>query len=232
MSTHVQESTIIEAPLQTVWEHVKNLDFKFLSTVSKVEYDATKPTEVGGTRKVHYKDGTVQVLHLLSYSELQNRIGWDVVQSEPAVDVMSVTHNIHLRRITTTNGTFVEFNSHFSKDASYAVLEDSKFKKREMFRALRKAVVQTESDKKNKEMPKLVRQVSERTQALRAVFQQLDKNKSGFLEFEEFSQAVQSLVGKELPDMALRVMLLQADQDGDGLINYDEFAAFLDTQKA
>jgi len=217
--------------LEAVWEHVKHLDFKFLSSVSKVEYDATKPTEVGGSRKIHYKDGTVQVLHLLSYSDLRNRIGWDVVQSEPAVDVLSVSHNIQLRRITTSNGTYIAVNSYYSSDASFTVLEDSKYKKRELFRDLRKAVVQTASDQKNPKIPKLIRQVSERTQTLRAVFEQLDKNKSGFLEFEEFAQVVKGLFGHELPDMALRVMLLQADQDGDGLINYDEFANFLESQK-
>lgn len=55
---------------------------------------------------------------------------------------------------------------------------------------------------------------------LRAAFSKFDKNKNGFLEFEEFATAMKTL-GEPLSDDELKSLMTSADLDGDGRINID-----------
>jgi len=80
--------------------------------------------------------------------------------------------------------------------------------------------------------PKLVRQLSERSDTLRQLFKQLDKNNNGKLEKKEFAVCVSQLMGGAVPDMIVDMMLAEADLDASGDIDYDEFVKFLDIKKA
>jgi len=137
MASTVYESVIIDAPLDHVWDKLHLLDFRFQGNVRAVQLeDKANPNTVGGFRRVTYADGTVQRIKLVELSEAGHYITWDVVESVPAVTYMSATHTIRCRRVTDSNKTFVEFTSDFSRDATPAVLADSKFKKIDFFRAL------------------------------------------------------------------------------------------------
>jgi len=89
---------------------------------------------------VTYKDQTVQRLKLTEISDAAYTLSWDLIESTPAVEVMSVAHTLRLRRVTTTSQTFIEWTSDFSKDASHNVIEDARFKQRDNFSFLAKAV--------------------------------------------------------------------------------------------
>jgi len=198
-----------------------------MKTVKKCEMDGkVSKSDVGGERQVHYADGTVQTLKLLELSDASNRVTWELHASTPSINVLSVVHTIQLRRITSTKGTFIEFFSDYSADATQDVLQDSKFKKFDFFKALRSAVVKDHS-KESKEKPKLERQLSDKSATLKTYFEKLDKNKNGKLEFEEFSVCVNDLLGYNPPELVVRGILEDADQNGDGLIDYNEFVTYL-----
>jgi len=142
MSTRVYESALIAAPIDKVWERVRPVDFKFLDTVkSTVMEGKADAAEVGGIRTITYQEGTVQKIKLTELSDARHMISYELVESTPAVSVLSAVHTIQLRRVTTHNQTMIEYVSDFSKDATSFVLQDSKFKKIDFFKALSKACV-------------------------------------------------------------------------------------------
>jgi len=141
MSTHVYESAVIKAPLSVVWEKVRPIDFKFNAAVKSSELvGGASSSEVGGVRKITYADKTVQSIKLTELSDATHSITYELIESKPAITVMSAVHTINLRRITHDNSTLVEFVSDFSRDASHEVTADSKFKKLEFFKDLRQAL--------------------------------------------------------------------------------------------
>ena len=58
------------------------------------------------------------------------------------VKYTSATHSIQLFSITTENKTFITFTSDFSGDVDVSIIQDSKWKKREFFNDLSKALKQ------------------------------------------------------------------------------------------
>ncbi|KAI3647778.1 hypothetical protein MP228_007999 [Amoeboaphelidium protococcarum] len=138
--THVKESAVIAAPYARVWEQVRPLTFKWLSAVKEVKVVDGNESQVGSQRKITYVDGTVQTVRVLELSDVENFVTYEVVSSEPAVQVSSAIHTIRLRRVTADDSTFVEWVSDYSSDASQEVIQDSKYKKHEAFTDLSKAV--------------------------------------------------------------------------------------------
>jgi len=75
----------------------------------------------------------------LHAQDIKNFISWEIVASEEAIAVTSAVHTIRLRRITASSHTFVEWFTDFSSDATFGVIEDSKFKKFDAFKDLAEA---------------------------------------------------------------------------------------------
>jgi len=141
MSTRVHESGALDATVERVWEILRPLDFSFLPTVAtSVVEDRENPAKVGSVRRVVYKDGTVQLLKLTELHDGTFTLTWDVIMSEPPVSYTSAVHTIRLRRVTTGKQTLVEAISDYSSDSSVEVIQDSRFKKLELFKALRSAL--------------------------------------------------------------------------------------------
>eukprot|EP00128_Syssomonas_multiformis_P014766 Colp12_sorted_trinity150504_noHs@6903 len=141
MATRVYESHILGHSVGEVWHLIRDLRFGWSSIVGSVNIEGSSPTaEVGNIRKVVYKDGTEQRIKLVELSDAQNSISWEIIESNPEVSYMSAVHTIRLRRVTTNNTTFVEWITDFSSDSTTAVIEDSRFKKREAFNDLEKAL--------------------------------------------------------------------------------------------
>lgn len=55
---------------------------------------------VGASFTVTFKDGTVQQWKLLELSDLEHFLTYDLIESEPAVGVLSAIHTIRLRRVS------------------------------------------------------------------------------------------------------------------------------------
>jgi nucleoside-diphosphate kinase len=132
---------------------IHHLDFTFVSNVAKVEIEGKSPDEVGSIRTVHYSDKTVQRVKLVELSESERKLSYELIESIPAVSVLSAVHTWRLRRVTHDNSTLFEFTSDFSKDASDAVIQDSKFKKLELFNDVRDAL---SKGKEKKEVKKSI----------------------------------------------------------------------------
>jgi hypothetical protein len=172
MSTRVHESGALDAPIERVWQIIRPLDFSFLPTVAtSVVEDRESPAKVGSVRRVVYKDGTVQLLKLTELHDGTYTVTWDVIMSEPAVDYTSVIHTIRLRRVTTSKQTLVEAISDYSSDSPVGVIQDSRFKKLELFKALRVAV---SGQPAPAGLQEFVRRANEAEAALRGLQRRMD----------------------------------------------------------
>jgi hypothetical protein len=141
MATRVWESSVIGAPIDTVWALIRPLNFAYTQRVTSAEVEEKKSAaEVGAIVRVTYKDTTVQRLKIVEISDAGYSISWDVVESIPAVSVMASTHTIKLRRVTESPATFIEYTTDFSSDAGLDVTQDARFKQQDHFTALSKAV--------------------------------------------------------------------------------------------
>ncbi|KAJ2722065.1 hypothetical protein GGI07_003552 [Coemansia sp. Benny D115] len=140
MSTHNVESRVIKAPAQKVWEAVRTQDFGFWTAVKSA--DVPSAFEVGSSRKVTFADGTVQTYRLVEFSELNNSLTYEIVESEPSINVLSATHRIRVYPVTQDNTAFVQWTSDFAAEGSEAAVQDSKYKKLEALADLAKALEQ------------------------------------------------------------------------------------------
>ncbi|KAJ3211119.1 hypothetical protein HDU67_004776 [Dinochytrium kinnereticum] len=133
MSTsRCSESRVFDAPLDTVWKHVRPVTFPFSSAVKSVEVEGAIDA-VGSIRKVTFKDGTAK--------DLDHSVTYEVIESNPPTQVLAAYHTFRLKTVTHTNSTFVEFFSEFaSGENTLNVVEDSKYKKKEALEDLAKAL--------------------------------------------------------------------------------------------
>jgi len=155
MATKVWESAVIDAPIDDVWKLVRPLTFSYNPQVlSAVNEGKAHDDEVGSVKAITYKDGTIQRIKLIGLSDATWSVSWDLIESEPPIEVYSVAHSIRLRRVTESNQTFATWTTDFSNDATASVTEDQRYKQRENFTALQKAVTSAKtktSPSENKE---------------------------------------------------------------------------------
>ncbi|KAJ3333080.1 hypothetical protein HDU76_011621 [Blyttiomyces sp. JEL0837] len=118
-SCRVSETRVLPKTIDAVWKQVRPTTLGFSKIVSKVEVEGSVDA-VGSIRKVTFKDGTVQKYRIVE---------------------LSAIHTIRLRKVSHDNSTFVEFVSEFaSGEMTAAVVEDSKYKKKEYFEDLLKSL--------------------------------------------------------------------------------------------
>jgi len=197
MSTEVYESALIAAPIDKVWAAVRPLDFKFWDLVKSAELEGkADASEVGGVRRVTFKDGAVQSLKLTELSDAKTSLSWELVGGESKV--MSAVHTIRLFRVTTHDQTMIEWVSDFSKDADATFIADAKWKKVEFFKSLTKALV-----KRRKNWMPL-----EGNPALMGKYcKQLGVNMTGIVEFQDvLSLEPDALSWVSAPQLALLLM--------------------------
>lgn len=134
LSTHQFSSTIVDATAQSVYDLIRPLTFKWLSTVSSAAPDADNKELIN----VAYSDNTVQTIQLTEYSDLDFTVGWEVISSDPPTHCASQVHTIRCLRITDTQRCCITWNTDFSQDATLEVLHDNKWKKAEAFESLKR----------------------------------------------------------------------------------------------
>jgi len=138
MTARVYESAIVAKPIDLVWAALRNADYAYSTHVVNVELEGKADwDDVGGVRKVTYTDRTVQKLRLTELSDTNHTFTVELLESSPAVTYLSVVHTLRLKRVSHDNSTLVELISDFSKDASPAVISDSKYKKLDAFKHIR-----------------------------------------------------------------------------------------------
>merc|ERR1719510_542567 len=91
------------------------------------------------------KDDTTQRIKILGISDLDFKVSWTLVSSEPAVSYSSAVHQVQCYRITTQLSekgpkTYFTWQTDFSNDASANVVADSGLKKKDAFKLMDKAL--------------------------------------------------------------------------------------------
>lgn len=139
-STHQFESTVVKAPIGKIWEDFRALKFDtlFPSTVTKTEFTEGKAGALGSVVKITYKDKSTWSYSVNELSDLNHHVSFELVEAEPKPTVSSIQHSIKLFRVTDDNSTYIRWETDFSNDADANVIQDSKFKKVDYFKDLKK----------------------------------------------------------------------------------------------
>ena len=129
------ESAVINLSIGKAWDLLSEfkLDAMCPGTVTKVEWVEKSAGMVGACAKVTYKDGAVWSLRFTEWSEKQHRVAYELMTAEPAVSCTSVQGEIEMKRVSMSDQTFMSWLTEFSNDADLAIIQDSKFKKIDMF---------------------------------------------------------------------------------------------------
>ena len=123
----VKQSAVVNATIEEVWAAVSRLDFCWWGAVKRGL--VPNPNTVGSDVTLEFKDGTVQKFRLVEFSSMNESFALELVESAPAHYVMGTLHKLSLLSVTTTNQTFVQWETDFSSDVSQEVVQDSKYKK-------------------------------------------------------------------------------------------------------
>ncbi|KAJ2844034.1 hypothetical protein J3B02_005089 [Coemansia erecta] len=138
MSTFNTESRVIKAPLGKVWAIIKTMNFSFWSLVKSVE-SSSSSQQIGSTHTATFTDGTTQVYRVVEFSEINNSLTYEIIDSQPAIGVLSATNRIRVYPVTADDTTFVQWTSDFAAQGSQEAVEDAKYKKLEALSELAKA---------------------------------------------------------------------------------------------
>ncbi len=95
---------------------------------------------IGTLRRVLYKDGAVFTYRVIEISELRHRIVFDLIHVDASIQVSGVMHTIELKPVTESNQTFLTWRTEFSGDCNFNLIQDSKFKKLDAFKDMRKSL--------------------------------------------------------------------------------------------
>jgi len=100
----------------------------------------------------------VQTIKILEISEHHHRLVYQLISSEPPIDVLSVVHTIRVHQASwdadsqsTVDYGFLELSTDFSSDVNRSTLEDSKWKKRDFISDLKVFLSHQGSEKKSHE---------------------------------------------------------------------------------
>lgn len=134
MATRVQETAIVGYPTDQVWNVLRPVDFSFWGNVTSCDVDQD------GIRKITFSDKTVQKFRVTEVSDQNYQVTFELIESNPPAEYLSASHTWRLRRVTQDNTTFFETESVYSKDASMNAIEDSRYRKLDLFKELRAAL--------------------------------------------------------------------------------------------
>jgi len=139
-STSQTESTVFGSPLAKVWSGFRTLAFEKIApgTVSATEFESGAEGVVGAVVKITYTDGTVWRIRVTEFSERHHTLAYELLTAEPATTVTSVQGEFKMLSVTSNDTTFFSWMTEFSNDVDLAVMSDQKYKKQEIFKAIKK----------------------------------------------------------------------------------------------
>lgn len=178
-ATRSFESCIFDAPIEDVFRMFRPVNFKYDPSIEVQEMkDAAQGA--GSLRKVQYKDA-LQTLQVLGISDLDFKVQWNMIASEPPVSYSSAVNQVQCHRITSQLGkkgpqTMVTWQTDFSNDASANVVADSNLKKKDAFKLIKTALGNRHlASELDTEMMVFVTHKSKSWEAFSAAFAQAEK---------------------------------------------------------
>merc|ERR1712032_882071 len=121
------ESAVVPSDLNSVWELIKSMTFKFSKRVVQAKREDGDAAGLG-QYSIAFADNTVQTVRITEISERlpgKRSLGMEFVCSDPPVSYSSRMDQIVLTAITHGEhpAVFVEYSSDFSSDATNEILE-------------------------------------------------------------------------------------------------------------
>lgn len=95
---------------------------------------------VGSLRQVVYKDGAEFVFRIIEISDISDQISFELIQTDATVNVSGVIHTLQVLDITETRQSLIVWTTEFASDADQHVISDSKYKKLDAFKDMRRAL--------------------------------------------------------------------------------------------
>jgi len=143
-ATRSFESCIFDASIEDVFRMFRSVNFKYDPSIELLEMKDADAQGAGSLRKVQYKDA-LQTLQVLGISDLDFKVQWNMIASEPPVSYSSAVNQVQCHRITSQLGqrgpqTMVTWQTDFSNDASANVVADSNLKKKDAFKLIKTAL--------------------------------------------------------------------------------------------
>ena len=136
------ESCVIPTTIAKAWGIFKNfsLDKVVPGHIKSTEWVSGAPNQLDSVVRINYLDGAKWELRINEISDVRHTLGYQVISTEPAHQVTSITGQFSFRQVTDDNSTFVEWETDYSNDADAVVIQDQKFKKLEFFKDLKKTL--------------------------------------------------------------------------------------------
>lgn len=139
-SCHQVESTVINAQVGAVWEALRSFELSklFPTNIKNVKFTSGNANEVGSTFQIEYTDGSVWTYKILEISDSKRVLSYELITAEPEIAFSSLQHTIKVFKVTEDNSTYFAWESDFSNDVNSHILQDTKFKKLDAFKDLKK----------------------------------------------------------------------------------------------
>mmetsp|Transcript_17339 Transcript_17339/g.33822 ORF Transcript_17339/g.33822 Transcript_17339/m.33822 type:complete len:321 (+) Transcript_17339:61-1023(+) len=138
---HVVESCIAATSVDRMWQVLAPFDFQFLENVSEVKVNEPASASLGAVGSVCtivFNDNRSQTFRILINDPQHYVLKYEVIQSNTTAP--TIHHTIRLEPVTTSNQTFVQFETKYSTEIPLKDYVDSKLEKRRFFYALTRFV--------------------------------------------------------------------------------------------
>merc|ERR1712166_569182 len=226
VSTQVYESCTVNAPVDTVWDAIRSMDFAYSELMCGGELVSGEcANAVGSVHKLHFHDGSEWMVQVIELSDFDRTLVLDLLERSDGVEVASCTNQIVLHRVSQGDQTMVEYTVDFSNDADAQICQDTRFKRQAELKAMQeyfglKAPATTNcfhpSDFTTEELDGYLNQM----------FQIADETGDGVLESAEATKML-TFCQFDMSADAVEQMAAAADVNDDGLVTYGEFVPVL-----
>jgi hypothetical protein len=139
-SCHQVESCVVSHPIDKVWSGLKGFEFDkiFSSHVKCVKFTTGSASEIGSVFEVTYTEGAVWTFRIVELSEHRHVLTYELISCEPQIPFSSMLTTIRLLKVTADNTTYVQWETDYSNDVDSHIVQDSKYKKLDYFKDLKK----------------------------------------------------------------------------------------------
>lgn len=138
-SCHQVESCVVDMSCHKFWQQIRALKFHELcpAAVTNTEWvEGGQEGMVGSTATIHYKDGAKWTVLVTEVSDKHHSLCYDVIYTDHELPAHGVQVTFDCSPVTFTNQTFVRWTTDFSNDADAQIIQDQKYKKLDVFKAM------------------------------------------------------------------------------------------------